>query len=223
MTFSLLTIAVLALTAGTTIVPEKATETETETEGTNVIEVVVVVVAGNGAETTIGIGIGTGTEIRTPSEPVAVAVVVVEVEVEVVLTEETEETETEMETEMGSDFASAGRPAELKLIRRRAGPIRTCITSAGVALAGGRRTVVEVGIVSMSLGRAQAETMTGAREVRDTKEGMHDDDDVVVVVSIFAVVVHLISTFETNRTTGYYTEHAHSTKTQFAARLHCWR
>lgn len=149
------------------------------------VVVVVVVVAGNGVETTIGIGIGTGTEIRTPP-PEQVAVVVV-------LTEE---------TEMGSGFASAGRPAELKLTRRRrAGPIRTCITSAGAAaLVGGRRrssnkrnrrrgtgiaggrTVVEGGIVSTSLGRAQAETRTGAREVRDTKEGMHDDD----VVSIFA-------------------------------------
>jgi len=133
--------------------------TRIETENTDVIAV-----AGNKVETTIGIG--SGTEIGTLE---VVVVVVAAAAAAVVLTEK------------GSDFASAGRLTELK-VTIRASPIRRCITSAGVAggrrpqsrgtvIAGGRTT--EVGIVSMSPG--QAETTSGGREVRDTKEGTHDD------------------------------------------------
>lgn len=80
--------------------------------------------------------------------------------------------------EMGSGFASAGPltaseptlSATLIRVRtsaRAAGEIK----SRGTVIADGR--ISEAGIVSTSLG--QAETMTGYREDRNTKEGMHDD------------------------------------------------
>jgi hypothetical protein len=69
----------------------------------------------------------------------------------------------------------------------RATPIRRCITSAGAA--GGR--TAEVGIVSMSPG--QAETTTGDREVRNTKEGTHDD--VGNIASCHVGLVHLVLSF----------------------------
>jgi len=161
---------------------EEGTETETE-QRTNVI-----VIAGNGVETTIGIGTETETETEIATPEVAAAALT--------------------ETEIGSDFASAGRLAGPKLMLRTATSIRRCTSSAGAdsggrrsksrgtAIAGGR--TAEVGIVSMSLGRA--ETMTGAREVRDTKEGIQDD----VVVGTLSRWFTSSHRSETNRTTGYY-------------------
>jgi hypothetical protein len=162
----------------------------------------VIIVAGNEVEITFVRG--SGTEIGALEMVVVAAAAVVL-------------------TEIGSDFASAGRPAKAK-VTLRATPIRRCITSAsapggrkaqsrGTVIAGGR--IAEVGIVSMSPGRA--ETTTGAREVRDTKEGTHDD---MFVSQHLAVVVHLVSSFETNRT--YWVTTRTLYRSHFATRLYCW-
>jgi hypothetical protein len=106
------------------------------------------VVAGNEVETAIGIEVGIP-------------------EVEAVV----------MTTEMGPGYAFAGLPTEPEsTIRATLIRVRTTARAAdgmksrGTVIAGGK--VAEAGIVGTSPG--QTETMTGYREVRNTKEGMHD-------------------------------------------------
>jgi len=107
------------------------------------------VVAGNEVETAIGIEVG------IPEEEEAVVVI----------------------TEMGPNYASAGLLTEPEsTVRATLIRVRTSARAAGemksrgTVVADGR--IAEAGIVSTSLGRA--ETMTGYREDRNTKEGMHD-------------------------------------------------
>jgi len=127
-------------------------------------------------ETEIEIEIGIGIETVNANTTLIVVGGEVEVEIEIEIG-----MEVEVEVGTGLRYAFAGLLAEPTLPSRLTRRCTSTSTSAAgrksqkMAIGGGRRT--EAGVGNASLGRAG---MTGAREVRNTKEGMRDEANILL-------------------------------------------